>query len=90
MEWHWPLAVVVLGVLLFAYCTYSLDRSSRDLDRALESLDKEACYQAGYNAGLAGLERASASDDNPGCASSFEEGFADGRRVYDAYDHWLD
>jgi hypothetical protein len=42
MEWHWPLAVVIVAVLLFGYCTYSAEQSSRSLDEALESFDETA------------------------------------------------
>jgi len=86
MDWHWPLAIVVVAVLLFGYCTYSAEQSSRSLDRALESFDQQACYEAGYNAGLAGGQRPSGPSDNPDCARSLESGYADGRRTYDAYE----
>ena len=86
MDWHWPLAIVVVAVLLFGYCTYSAEQSSRSLDRALESFDQQACYEAGYNAGLAGSQGPSGPSDNPDCVRSLESGYADGRRTYDAYE----
>jgi hypothetical protein len=86
MDLRWPLAVVIVAVLLFAYCTYSADQSSRSLDRALDSLDQQACYEAGYNAGVAGAQRPIGPSDQPDCARSLESGYADGRRTYDAYE----
>jgi len=90
MDLRWPLAVVVVAVLLFAYCTYSADRSSRSIDRALDAFDQQACYEAGYNAGLAGREQPGGPSDNPDCVRSLESGYADGRRTYDAYESILD
>ena len=66
MDLRWPLAVVVVAVLLFAYCTYSVDQSSRSLDRALDSLDQQACYEAGYNAGLDRRAAAERPERQPG------------------------
>ena len=86
MNNYWALAAAVFGVLLLAYCTYSTDQASQDLDRAFESFDQEACYAAGYDAGLSGREQASGPDDNKDCAKWFEAGFADGRRTYQAYE----
>jgi hypothetical protein len=89
MEWHWPLAIVIVAVLLFGYCAYSAEQSSRAVDRALESFDEMACYEAGYNAGLAGGQRPSGPSDNPDCVFSLESGYADGRRAYEAYEGLL-
>jgi hypothetical protein len=85
MELHWPLAIVIVAVLLFGYCTYSAQQSSRSIDRALDSFDEMACYEAGYNAGLAGREQPSGPSDNPDCVRFLESGYADGRQTYDAY-----
>jgi hypothetical protein len=85
MEWHWPLAIVVVAVLLFGYCTYSAQQSSRSVDRALESFDEIACYEAGYNAAMAGRPQPNGPSDDPDCVRSLESGYADGRRTYDAY-----
>ena len=90
MNPYWALTATVLGVLLLAYCTYSIDRSSQDIDRAFESIDQEACYAAGYDAGLSGLQQASGPDDNEDCAKGFETGFAEGRRTNQAYEGLLD
>lgn len=86
MDPRWPLAIVVVAVLLFAYCTYSAHQSSRSIDRALDAFDQQACYEAGYNAGLAGGRQPSGPSDNPDCVRSLESGYADGRRTYDAYE----
>jgi hypothetical protein len=83
---YWALAATVIGVLLLAYCTYSTDRASQDIDRAFESFDQEACYAAGYDAGLSGRTRASGPDDNADCAIDFEAGFAAGRQLYQSYE----
>jgi hypothetical protein len=86
MEWHWPLAIIVVAALLFGYCTYSANQSSRSIDRALDTFDQQACYEAGYNAGLGGGPPPRGPSDNPDCVRSLESGFADGRRSYDAYE----
>ena len=85
MNPYWALAATVLGVLLLAYCTYSTDRASQDIDRAFESIDQEACYAAGYDAGLSGRAQASGPDDNADCAKGFEAGFAQGRQMHRSY-----
>jgi len=90
VDLRWPLAVVIVAVLLFAYCTYSADQSSRSLDRALDAFDQQACYEAGYNAGLAGGPQPSGPSDNLDCTRSLEAGYADGRRTYEAYEGLLD
>ena len=90
MDLRWPLAVVIVAVLLFAYCTYSVEQSSRSVDRALDSFDQQACYEAGYNAGLAGGPQPSGPSDNPDCVRSLESGYSDGRRTYDAYEGLLE
>ena len=85
MNPYWALTATVLGVLLLAYCTYSTDRASQDIDRAFESIDQEACYAAGYDAGLSGREQATGPHDNEDCAKGFEAGFAQGRQTYRSY-----
>ena len=90
MNPYWALAATALGVLLLAYCTYSTDRAGQDLDRAFESFDQEACYAAGYDAGLSGREQASGPNDNADCARWFETGFSEGRRTYQAYEGVFD
>jgi hypothetical protein len=87
---YWALTATVLGVMLLAYCTYSTDRATQDIDRAFESIDQEACCAAGYNAGLSGRQQASGPDDNEDCARGFEAGFAQGRQTYRAYQGVLD
>ena len=86
MNPYWALAATVIGVLLLAYCTYSTDRASQDIDRAFESFDQEACYAAGYDAGMSGLAQANGPDDNVDCARGFEAGFAAGRQLYRSYE----
>ena len=90
MNPYWALAATVLGVLLLAYCTYSTDRASQDIDRAFESIDQEACYAAGYDAGLSGRQQASGPDDNEEFAKGFEAGFAQGRQTYRSYEGVFD
>jgi hypothetical protein len=90
MDWHWPLAIVIVAALFFAYCTYSTQQGSRSIDRALDSLDQQACYEAGYNAGLGGGTQPNGPGDDPDCTRWLESGYADGRRTYDAYEGLLD
>jgi hypothetical protein len=87
---YWALAAAILGVLFLAYCTYSVDKASRDLDHAVDSFDQQACYAAGYDAGLSGRRQATGPDDNADCARWFEAGFAEGRRTYQSYEGSLD
>ena len=68
MNWYWPLAVLILGVLLFSYCTYTANKAGRSLDSGLDSLDNQACYQAGYNAAFAGRSEAPTSGVGEECA----------------------
>ena len=86
MELHWPLAIVIVAVLLFGYCTYSAQQSSRSIDRALDSFDEMACYEAGYNAAMAGGPKPRGPSDNPDCVRFLESGYTDGRQTYEAYD----
>lgn len=86
MNWGWPLAVAIVAVLLFAYCTYTTDQATRSIDRALDSFDDQACYEAGYNAALAGQAEAPVSRENEECGRWLEAGFSDGRRAYKAYE----
>ena len=86
MNWYWPLAVLILGVLLFSYCTYTANKAGRSLDSGLDSLDNQACYQAGYNAAFAGRSEAPTSGGDEECARWLDSGFADGRRIYKAYE----
>lgn len=90
MNPYWALTATVLGVLLLAYCTNSTDRTSQDIDRAFESFGQEACYAAGYDAGLSGREQATGPGDNEDCAQGFEAGFAEGQRTYQAYEGVFD
>jgi len=90
MNWHWPLAVVIVATLLFAYCTYSTDQATRSIDRAMDSFDNQACYEAGYNAALGGRADAPVSRDNEECDRWLEAGFSEGRRDYEAYEGLFD
>lgn len=86
MNAYWALGATVIGVLLLAYCSYSTDRASQDIDQAFESFDQEACYAAGYDAGMSGLTQASGPADDEDCARGFEAGFAAGRQFYRLYE----
>jgi hypothetical protein len=88
MDWHWPLAIIIVATLLFAYCTYSTQQGSQSIDRALDSLDQQACYEAGYNAGLAGGPQPRGPADNPDCVRSLQSGYETGRQAFDAFERY--
>ncbi len=92
MTWNWPLAVVVVAVLLFAYCAYSTHEASRSLDRALndDSWTQQRCYAAGYDAGLSGEPAPQTDSGDDECARWLQIGFSDGRAAYEAYEDLLD
>lgn len=90
MSWNWPLAVVIVAVLLFAYCAYSTHEATRSVDRALndDSWTQQRCYAAGYDAGLSD-RRPPSPDDGDECDRWFQIGFSDGRAIYEAYEDLL-
>ncbi len=85
MSWNWPLAVVIVALLFFAYCAYASRETSRSVDHILDdSLTAQHCYSAGYEAGASG-DRVRPTDQSGECARWFDAGFSDGQRVFDAY-----
>lgn len=91
MTWNWPLAVVVIALLLFAYCAYSAREATRSVDRILDddSWTEQRCYAAGYEAGLSDKPPPQ-TDNGDECARWFQMGFSDGQSLYDAYEKVLD
>jgi len=78
---NWPLAVVIVAVLLFGYCAYSAAQAPGTIDKAAdEAALYQRCYTAGYDAGFYGEDR-SAPDDDDACVNWFESGLSDGRRA---------
>jgi len=88
MTWNWPLAAVVMALLLFGYCIYAAHETSRSVDRAGDfAITAQGCYDAGYQAGTAGsLVRATPEGED--CARWFEAGLKDGQRLYDVLRPW--
>jgi|GEM_PF-5924588 len=80
---NWPLVVVILALLLFGYCVYSVRETTRTVDRVLEDENwtNQRCYAAGYEAALA--ERTPQRPEDEECARWFQTGFADGQRAYE-------
>ncbi len=91
MSWNWPLAVVIVAVLLFAYCAYSTHEATRSVDRALndDSWTQQRCYAAGYDAGFSDRPPPPA-DEADECDRWFSIGFSDGRSAYETYEDLLD
>jgi len=84
MTWNWPLAAVVMALLLFGYCTYAAHESGRSLEHVVDkSATAQHCYSAGYDAGASGSNAQSGGQDED-CARWFNAGYSDGRRVYNA------
>ncbi|TMB94057.1 MAG: hypothetical protein E6J42_12120 [Chloroflexi bacterium] len=85
MEWNWPLAAVVIALLFFGYCAYSVHEGGRSVDRVLDSsLTAQQCYGAGYEAGSAGGPRG-ATPESEECARWFAMGYSEGRRAGSAF-----
>jgi len=89
VNWHWPLALVIVALIFFAYCAYSTREATRSVDHALDTFAQQACYQAGYNAGLS-EHPPSPSEDSDECDRWFEMGLSDGRKTYKDYEELLD
>ena len=81
MEMNWPLAVVVVALLMFGYCAYTASQAPNNMHRATEEAALyQRCYTAGYDAGYDGESRVS-PDDSEACVNWFESGLSDGRRA---------
>jgi hypothetical protein len=78
---NWPLAAVVVAVLLFGYCAYSASQATETIDKATdEAALYSRCYTAGYDAGFYDRADRSAPQPDESCRNWFESGLSDGRR----------
>lgn len=81
VQMNWPLAVVVVALLLFGYCAYTASQASDNMDNAAdEAALFQRCYGAGYEAAVFGEDRDPPRNGEK-CADWFEAGFSEGRVV---------
>jgi len=79
MKMGWPLAVVLIALVFFAYCAYSTREATQSVEHAFdEAYTGYACYLAGYETAMDG-RTSPPFTDNKDCVDWFELGALDAK-----------
>jgi|GEM_PF-4375729 len=76
---NWLIAIALVGVLLIAGCAVLIQAASDTAEDVISFAVRVQCYDNGYSDGVRREMAYPPSDELPGCAPLYADGYEDGR-----------